>query len=133
MIGNILRDVADLHQVTVADIRGGRRFRDIVAARHAAIWVLRQIQPGLSEQRIAEAVGLSDHSTVVYALQKIDRRVAEGDAYAANLCDIVSRHKGEQQFVATVQADHRQRLPGSPDRWALWNAAKRGTAYVETA
>ena len=134
MIGNILRDVADLHNVTVAQIRSGRRFRHIVTARHAAIWVIRQVRPQMSEQSIAEAVGLTDHSTVVYALQKYDALVAKGDAYAANLCDIVSRHKGEQQFVITVRkADHRQRLKGSPDRWAIWNVSRRGTDYVETA
>ncbi len=132
MIGNILRDVADLHKVTVAEIRGGRRFKHIVVARHAAIWVIRQINEQMSEQAIAEAVGLTDHSTVVYALQKLDQRVAKGDAYAANLCDIVSRHRGKQQFVHTVRQAPAAGLP-SADLWAVWNNHLRGTDFVEAA
>jgi hypothetical protein len=130
MIGDILRAVADLHGVTVAEIRGGRRYRHFVQARHAAIWVIRQVKPGMSEQLIAEAVGLTDHTTVVYALHKLDQRVTARDEYAANLWAIVQQHKGADPFAPVQQP---QRRAGSPDRWAIWNASQRGTAYVETA
>ena len=131
-VGDILKDVAELHKITVAELRGRRRFRHVVEARHAAIWVLRQINPKMSEQRIAEAVGLTDHTTVSYALAKLDKIVKSGDAYAANLTEIVNTFKGIHAFAAKLD-EQPQRLAGSPDRWAMWNNAQRGTNYVEAA
>jgi hypothetical protein len=131
MISQIIKEVADLHDVTVAEIRGGRRFRHLVQARHAAIWVLHQVYPDMAQERIGEAVGVADHTTVVYALRKLDTLVRRGDAYAANLYDIVHKHKGVTTYVATPTPA--QKLRGSPDRWAIWNAAQKGTAYVEAA
>jgi hypothetical protein len=131
MIGDIMRDVADLHNVTVADIRGRKRHKHIAAARHAAIWVLRQVCTTMTEQKIAEAVGLTDHTTVVYALKKVEKIVAQGDAYAANLCQIVNDRKGIRSFVAPAEPP--QRLPNSVDWWAKWHAARKGTTSVEAA
>jgi hypothetical protein len=131
-VGDILKDVADLHNVTVAELRSRRRFRELVAARHAAIWVLRQVYEDMSEQRIAEAVGLTDHTTVCYALAKLRRIVAKNDAYAANLTDIVHQFKGIHAFAAQLD-EQPQRLAGSADRWAIWNNQQRGTNYVEAA
>ena len=131
-VGDILKDVADLHNVTVAELRSRRRFRELVAARHAAIWVLRQVYEDMSEQRIAEAVGLTDHTTVCYALAKLGKIVAKNDAYAANLWEIVNTFKGIHAFAAKLD-EQPQHLAGSADRWAIWNNAQRGTSYVEAA
>jgi hypothetical protein len=131
-VGDILKDVAALHKVTVAELRSRRRFRELVAARHAAIWVLRQVYEDMSEQRIAEAVGLTDHTTVCYALAKLRRIVAKNDAYAANLWEIVHAFKGIHAFVAKLDSEP-QHLAGSADRWAIWNNDQRGTNYVEAA
>ena len=131
-VGDILKDVADLHKITVAELRSRRRFRHLVEARHAAIWVLRQVNPKMSEQRIAEAVGLTDHTTVSYALAKLDKIVARGDAYAANLSDIVNVFKGIHAFAAKLD-EQPQTLDRTADWWAVWANAQRGTSYVEAA
>ena len=130
-VGDILKDVAELHKITVAELRGRRRFRHVVEARHAAIWVLRQINPKMSEQRIAEAVGLTDHTTVSYALAKLDKVVARGDAYAANLWEIVHAFRGIHAFAA--QLDDQPQLDTTADWWAVWANRQRGTSYVEAA
>lgn len=127
MIGDILRDVAELHEVTVREIRGRRRLRKHVAARHAAIWILRQVDATLSEQRIALVVGLTDHTSVIHALRKIDGIVAIDAAYAEALQKIIERHKDQGA------AGQPQRLPGSPDRWAIANARAYGVPYVKSA
>jgi len=131
-VGDILKDVAELHKITVAELRGRRRFRHVVEARHAAIWVLRQINPKMSEQRIAEAVGLTDHTTVSYALAKLDKIVARGDAYAANLTEIVNTFNGIHAFAAKLDEQPPQ-LGITVDWWAAWNSTQRGTTYVEAA
>ena len=133
--GRHFEDVADLHNVTVAELRSRRRFRELVAARHAAIWVLRQVYPTMSEQRIAEAVGLTDHTTVCYALAKLGKIVERNDAYAANLWDIVNAFKGIHAFVAKLDSQPKPLVASlrTADWWAVWSNAQRGTSYVEAA
>ena len=127
MIGDILRDVALLHEVTVREIRGRRRLSKHVAARHAAIWILRQVDETLSEQETAQLVGLRDHTSVIYALRKVDDIVASDAAYAEALREIIARHTGQGL------PGQPQRLPGSPDRWAIANARVYGVPFVKSA
>lgn len=131
-IGDILKAVADLHGVTVAEIKGRSRKREIVAARHAAIWVFRQVDDSLTERELARLVGLAHHTTAIYALEKIAQLVGRRDAYAANLWAIVDRQRG---VVGEWHApdEQPQKLPGSPDRWAIWNQMQRGNAPVKAA
>lgn len=132
-IGDILKDVAELHKnVTVRDIRGGSRTREIVAARHAAIWVLRQATD-MSLETIAAAVGLTDHTTASYAIKKLTARVAMGDTYAAKLRAIVQTYATTAHVSLVDWADPPQKLPGSPDRWAIWNLRHAGGGPVNAA
>jgi hypothetical protein len=130
MIGEILRDVAKLHGVTVREIRSRRRLQKHVAARHAAIWILRQVDSSLSEQRIAQAVGLTNHTSVIHALRKVDELVGSDHVYAEALHQIVARHRGTS---IALGAEPPQRLPGSPDRWAIANARAFGVPFVKSA
>ena len=70
------------------------------AARHAAIWILRQVDETLSEQEIAQLVGLRDHTSVIYALRKVDDIVASDAAYAEALRGIIARHTGQGSLAA---------------------------------
>ena len=130
MIGDVLKDTAELHGVTVRELRGGRRFRSHVAARHAAAWVLRQATP-MTEQEIAAAVGLQHHTTVIHALTKVEQRMASDPAYAADLWEIVHRQTYRAQSEAAEPQP--QKLPGSPDRWAIWNRRQHGSGITISA
>lgn len=131
-VGDVLKAVADLHGVTVAEIKGRSRKREIVAARHAAIWVFRMLDDTLTERELARLVGLAHHTTAIYAIEKVARLVDERGAYAANLWEIVDRHRGVTGEWHTPDAQP-QKLPGSPDRWAIWNQMRRGNAPVKAA
>lgn len=63
---NIVRAVAKAHDVSVRDIKGGARFREVIAARHHACSLMRELL-GMSYPAIAAAVGLRDHSTSIHA------------------------------------------------------------------
>lgn len=41
-------------------------------ARHAAIWIAKQIAPDVSLPALARASGLSDHTTVLHAIRSIE-------------------------------------------------------------
>lgn len=92
-IGQVIRDVADLHGVTVREIKGGSRRRDIVIARHAAIWVLLNLHPTMTCKQVAAAVGLADHTSAIYAVRKIERRIATEPAYGRELRDLLDDHR----------------------------------------
>lgn len=63
---NIIRAVAKVHDVAIRDIKGGARFRNVIAARHHCCVLMRDML-GMSYPAIAAAVGVSDHSTVIHA------------------------------------------------------------------
>lgn len=66
---------------TSGEVRGGHRYKGCVRARHAAALALREC--GLSMSEIAEAIGVSDHTTVTNALVRARSRSALEPAFAA--------------------------------------------------
>lgn len=68
---DIIADVADQAGLTVADLCGPRRFKDIVRARHAAMYRLNK-ERSLSLSRIGQLFGGRDHSTVINAIRNVE-------------------------------------------------------------
>lgn len=66
---------------TSGEVRGGHRYKGCVRARHAAALALREC--GLSMSKIADAIGVSDHTTVTNALVRARSRYALEPAFAA--------------------------------------------------
>jgi chromosomal replication initiator protein len=67
-----------LFGLDVDDITGKARTRDLVDARHIAMYVCRQLtNPPLSFPQIAKAFGGRDHTTVMNAVQRIERDMKE--------------------------------------------------------
>ena len=65
----VLETAATLFGLTVEDITGKARTRDLVDARHIAMYVCRQLtNPPLSFPQIAKAFGGRDHTTVMNAV-----------------------------------------------------------------
>ena len=74
----VLEATARLFGLTVEDITGKARTRDLVDARHIAMYVCRQLtNPPLSFPQIAKAFGGRDHTTVMNAVQRIERDMKE--------------------------------------------------------
>jgi hypothetical protein len=68
---DIIKDVAHKHGVTVAEIRGQRRDRHLVAARHEAMKLAYEQRPDMSLPAIAK-VFRRDHTTFLHAVKKED-------------------------------------------------------------
>lgn len=68
--------------ITVAQIDGTRHTRPVAHARHAGIWLARQLT-GPSLPAIARQFGGRDHTTILYALRRVETRMAEDASYRA--------------------------------------------------
>ena len=56
--------------VTVADIKGNSRFRDVSQARHVAGWLLRESGHTLME--VGALLGGKDHTTVMHGCKRVE-------------------------------------------------------------
>ena len=68
----ILAHVAQSLNVTPEDILGRKRNPELVRARQLAMYICRQ-ELGLSYPELGKAFGGKDHSTVIYAIKKIEK------------------------------------------------------------
>lgn len=73
--------------ISIADIRGERRTSEIVAARQLACWLMRK-HTTLSLPQIGRAIGNRDHTTVLHAVGRIDRRREADELFAALVDDL---------------------------------------------
>jgi chromosomal replication initiator protein len=66
----IITVVADVYSVSVEELKGNSRRRDISMARQMAMYLMRQ-HTGLSLPKIGEEFGGKDHTTVLYSCEKV--------------------------------------------------------------
>ena len=78
--------VATYFGVAAATLAGPRRDRAISQARQVAMFLLRQ--QGLRAERIGTLLGGRDRTTVAYALDRIQQRLLNDDAFRATLDEL---------------------------------------------
>ncbi len=79
----LAEEIAGLYGVTVDDIMGPRRVRDINLARQHLMWILVQ-EPKFSTSKVGQFLAGRDHSTVLYGAKKHAERLASlGEKRAA--------------------------------------------------
>ena len=87
-VERIINEVARTMNVSPEDIRSNKRTAPISNARQVASYVVRDIT-GLPMKAIGEEFGLRDHSTIVYAIQKIEARMAKDLSFKGMVMDII--------------------------------------------
>lgn len=70
----IISKVASYYKINKSDIVGKSRNKEIIIARHMAIWFVRKIL-GLPYKEIGKLFGNRDHSTVISAIKVIDKKM----------------------------------------------------------
>lgn len=70
-IETIQRAVAEYFDVRISDLRGRSRQRQVAFPRQIAMFLCKTLIPSLSLNEVGEAFGGKDHTTVLYACQKI--------------------------------------------------------------
>ena len=86
----ILEETAKMFGFTVDELCGKSRRRPLVTARQISMYVMREVTD-FSYPRIAEAFGGRDHTTVMYAVDKIRGQMTERHVTFEQVSDLIGR------------------------------------------
>lgn len=87
-VERIITEVARTMQVTPEDIRSNKKSASISSARQVAEYVVRNIT-SLPMKDIGKEFGGRDHSSVVYAIQKVEERMTKDSQFRGLVNDII--------------------------------------------
>jgi chromosomal replication initiator protein len=87
-VDRIIAEVSRTFGVSVDDIRGKMRSGNISVARQVAMYVVREITQ-MSTSSIGAEFNGRDHSTVVYAIQKVVEDMTRKPHFKATVEDII--------------------------------------------
>ena len=91
-IDAIMQSVASYFHISVADLQAKRRSQDVAMPRQIAMYLSRDLTEA-SLPYIGEKFGGRDHTTVIYACQKIQQDMKNDDALRALLDSLVKELK----------------------------------------
>lgn len=114
-LSGIARFVAKYFNYTVRDLRSVRRNKDLVLARHTAMYLMKQ-RTAFSLRDIGLFFERKDHTTVIHAIHNIENKMKKDSLFADQIKqieeDFVSYdiRSGEQAFLATGSSNFTSRL-----------------------
>ncbi len=85
----ILTATADEFGVAIPDMKGSRRTKQLVLARQVAMYTMRRMLD-LSLKEIGFCFGGRDHTTVMHAIEKVERLKIQEESFAARLRKLAS-------------------------------------------
>jgi chromosomal replication initiator protein len=88
----MLAEIGDYFGISVESLRGKSRQRELVTARQIAMYMFRQLTD-LSYPSIARLFGGRDHTTVIHAVEKIQRLMSERKQIYDQVADLTQRLK----------------------------------------
>jgi chromosomal replication initiator protein len=88
----ILDETAKMFGWTVEDLCGKSRRRPLVTARQIGMYVMRELT-GFSYPQIAKEFGGRDHTTVMYAVEKIKQQMNERHTTFDQVTELIARIK----------------------------------------
>jgi chromosomal replication initiator protein len=86
----IQREVASYFEVKLHDLKGPKRHQAVAHPRLVAMYLSRQLT-GMSYPEIGSRFGGKDHSTVISAVRKIERKMAEDPSLRSVISTLTSR------------------------------------------
>jgi chromosomal replication initiator protein len=76
--GKIIKTVTNFFNITIDEILGPKRIKELVYARQIAMYLIRS-ELNLSYPLIGKEMGGKDHTTVIYACEKIEKEIKRND------------------------------------------------------
>ena len=95
---DIIEETSHYYQISAEDIKGQRRSKNIVAARHISIYLIRTLT-NLSFADIGTYYGNRDHATVISSCKKIEKAMQTDPSVAATIRDITSNLSSRQRMI----------------------------------
>lgn len=89
-IDKIVSEVARTYNVSPSDIRGRKRNAVISNARKVSMFVVREIT-GMSMEEIGSQFGNRDHSTVVYSISEVQKKI-ENDTRSSEMVEDIIKN-----------------------------------------
>lgn len=87
-INNVKKAVADYYNLTVTQINSKSRTSNIIVARHIAMYLVRDLIKDISFIQIGHEFGGRDHSTVMKACDKVQKKLDKDINYRQAIEDI---------------------------------------------
>ncbi len=84
-VGDIMAAVAGAARVTVGELLGPRRARELAWPRQVAVLLVSELRPDLSASAIGVAFGGRDHTTILYSRQVARARIADAVSNCARI------------------------------------------------
>ncbi|MFP5345712.1 MAG: chromosomal replication initiator protein DnaA [Actinomycetes bacterium] len=92
----IMAQTADYFGVTMEELSGSSRSRNLVTARQVAMYLCRELTD-LSLPKIGQAFGGRDHTTVMHANKKVREQMAERRSTYNQVTELTNRIKQQQR------------------------------------
>jgi len=108
--GQLLDCVAAYFRVTVGDIVSDVRKKKFVAARHAAVFLLRE-DHSLSFPEIGKLLGDRDHTTIMHACEQVRTAIVDDETAKFNIGSIRRQLYKSKQSDASVQGSEANTAP----------------------
>lgn len=86
----VLTAVCEFYRVSVEDLKGRGRNKEVVTPRQMAMYLLREAT-GLSLPQIGEVLGGRDHTTVMYSVEKVAQEIEQEDQRRREMLAIKER------------------------------------------
>jgi chromosomal replication initiator protein len=86
----IQREVASYFEVKLQDLKGPKRHQAVAQPRLIAMYLSRQLT-GMSYPEIGSRFGGKDHSTVISAVRKIEKKIAEDPSMRSMVATLTTR------------------------------------------
>ena len=91
----ILLVVADFYGLSVEEVRGSKRLRPLVHARHVAMYLIRDMLNNYSYPMIARIFDGRNHTTVISGVEKIKERLTSNPEMLTQINQLKRRLQGE--------------------------------------
>lgn len=93
----ILLVVADFYGLSVEDIRGAKRLRPLVHARHVAMYLIRDLLNNYSYPMIARIFDGRNHTTVISGVEKVKEQITLNPDMLAQVNQLKRRLQGDNR------------------------------------
>lgn len=87
-VERIITEVARTYGVSSEDIRSSKRSNNISVSRQVSMYIVREVT-GMSMSTIGDEFGGRDHSTVVYAIQQVQKMMEKDTRFRETVSDII--------------------------------------------